>query len=300
MKARTVRWRHLAAAAAVLLVATGGLIAGSVERAAAIVSQVPLTGLVEISDTDEATSWYAGATVTCPYGKKVVGTGWTTSPASSQLRLRALVPSERSVYVTVEEAYEGFVGSWSVTVRAMCADNPPGWSLVSSWSEMSSEPYRTARATCPGQTRPLGAGFEQTESDMDAVVTDISLNLFDVAVAAYEDEGGTAEQWRVRAYAICADPPAGWRVLTSDNQTSYPSTSEYTACTGDTTAISSGGDLNSAWGQVVLTALRTLTYDDDGDGEVSHFGMARAQEDDTGAPDGWELINSLVCAEASS
>ncbi len=299
MKTRATRWRHLAAEAVVLLVAAGSLITGLTGPAAAVVAQVPLTGLEEISDTEDATSWFAGASVTCPYGKKVVGTGWTTNPASSQLRLRALVPSERTVYVTVEEAYEGFDGSWSVTVRAMCADNPPGWNLVRSWSATNSDSYRTARATCPGQTRPLGTGFEQTESDMNAVVTDISLNLFDVAVAAYEDEGGTNDLWAVRAYAICADPPAGWRVLTSNNQTSYPSTSEYTGCTGDTTAISSGGDLNGAWGQVVLTGLRTLAYDDDGDGEVSQFGMARAHEDETGAPDGWDLINSVVCAEAS-
>lgn len=286
------RMRRRAARAAALLLAAGSLTAGLAQPAAATAVRQPLTGLEPVSYTTASNSdpWVKLASVTCPSNKTVVGTGWSTNPSTAQLRLQFLVPSEHSVLAQVYEEYSGYSSSWSLTVHAMCADRPPGWSLSSYKASTDSDDYHTARVNCPTGDVPLGAGVEHMVPHGQVVVTDINPDLTGVHVAAYEYEDGYDDDWWIRAYAICADPPTGWELLSSSNQTSYPSTSEYTACSADRTAISAGADLNGAYGEVVLKSLRTFVYQ-------GQYGAATASEDDTGAPDTWDLTTDVICVE---
>lgn len=295
----TDRWRRLAARAAVLLLLAAGSLAaaGLAQPAAASTPRVPLTGVVQVSDTTESDPDEPNddlpllADAVCPYPKTVVGVGWSTNPSSSELRLQALVPNERSAYVVVHEDYDRYEPDWSVTVYVTCADRPAGWSLSSSWGSWDSDGYQTARADCPDGTAPLGSGFEQSTGNGQVVVTDINPDFTGVHVAAYEHEDGLADDWRVRAHAICADPPSGWALYSSNNQTTYPHASEYTPCTGDARAVSSGADLNGAHGEVVLKSLRTISVAD-GD-----YGSATASEDRTGTPDDWTFTNDVICVD---
>jgi hypothetical protein len=125
-----------------------------------------------------------------------------------------------------------------------------------------------------------------------AVVTDIDLTLTGARVSAYEHEDGYDDDWWIKVYAICADPPSGWELQSSDNQTSYPTTSEIAGCTAGRTAISAGADLNGAHGEVVLKSLKTFAY---GGGD---YGMVTASEDVTGTPDDWELVTDVICVTA--
>jgi hypothetical protein len=286
------RWRCRGARAAALLLAAGSLTAGLAQPAEASAVRQPLTGLEQVSYTTASNSdpWVKLASVTCPNNKTAVGAGWSTNPSTAQLRLQSLVPSEHSVLAQVYEDYSGYSSSWSLTVYAMCADRPSGWSLSSYKASTHSDDYHTARANCPTGDVPLGVGVEHMVPHGQAVVTDINPDLTGVHVAAYEHEDGYDDDWWIRAYAICADPPTGWELISSSNQTSYPSTSEYSPCSADKTAISAGADLNGAYGEVVLKSLRTVVYQ-------GQYGAAMASEDETGAPDTWEFTADAICVE---
>ncbi len=282
------RWRHQAAA---LLLAAASLTAGFAQPAAASsVQQQPLTGLVTVSDTtDSNDDRIKLASQTCPNNKTIVGFGWSTNPASGQLRLQFLIPYEHSVLAQVHEDYTYYSSPWSLTVYAVCADRPSGWSISSYRAPTSSDNYHTARAECPGDTVPLAAGVEQSTGQGQIVVTDINPDFTGVHVSAYEYEDGTLADWWIRAWAVCADAPTGWQLLSSDNQTAYPTTSEFTTCTAGRTALSAGVDINGAHGEVALTALRPGYYQND------QFGLAHATEDETGTPNDWTLTGDVIC-----
>ncbi|MDG4834498.1 hypothetical protein O7627_35100 [Solwaraspora sp. WMMD1047] len=289
----TAGWRHRAARAAVLVLAAGSLAAGITEPASASVVRQPLTGLELVSYTTVSNSdpWFKFASKTCPNNKTVVGTGWSTNPSTSQLRLQFLKPYEHSVTAQVFEAYSGYDSPWSLTVYAMCADRPPGWSLTSTTDTTDSDDYHSAYVDCPGTTVPLAGGVEHMVPHGQAVVTDIDIDLTGVRASAYEHEDGYDDDWWVRAYAICADPPTGWELRSSSNQTAYPTTSETVGCSANRTAIGAGADLNGAYGEVVLKSLKTFAY---GGGE---YAMATASEDATGAPDTWTFTTDVICVD---
>lgn len=154
-----------------------------------------------------------------------------------------------------------------------------------------SDDYHSAYVDCPGSTVPLAAGVEHMVPHGQAVVTDIDPDLTGVRVSAYEHEDGYADDWWIRAHAVCADPPIGWELQSSSNQTSYPTTTELAGCSAGRTAISAGADLNGAYGEVVLKSLKTFAY---GDGE---YAIATAGEDETGAPDTWAFTTDVICVE---
>lgn len=283
------RWRHRAAA---LLLVAGSLTAGLAQPAAAIVVQQALTGLETVTDTttyDDRSIKLAS--ITCPSNKTVVGMGWSTNPSTAELRLQFLIPYEHSVLAQVHEDYTWYDSPWSLKVYAVCADRPSGWSISSYKASTSSDDYHTARANCPGGTVPLAGGVEQSTGQGQIVVTDIDPDYSSVKVAAYEYENGTSTEWWIRAYAICADPPTGWELLSSDNQTAYPATSEFSSCTAGKTALSAGVDLNGAHGEVALTGVRPGSY------QAEDFGLVTAREDETGTPDDWTLLADVICVQ---
>ncbi|GIH02531.1 hypothetical protein Rhe02_05980 [Rhizocola hellebori] len=282
------RWQRQAA---VLLLAAASLTVAAAPPATAVTRQ-PLVGLVMVSDTDPTSDDSIKlASVTCPNNKTVVGMGFSVNPASAQLRLQILKPFQHSVIAQVHEDYNWYNQPWSLSVYAMCAEQPPGWTLVSHIGATNSDNYHSVRSDCPGETKPLAAGVEQSTGQGQIVVTDVDLDLTGVKASAYEYEDGTNATWWIRSYAICADPPTGWELQSSDNQTSYPTTTEYTTCTAGRKALSAGVDLNGAHGEVALTSLRPGSY------QADQFGVASASEDETGTPDDWELSADVICVD---
>jgi hypothetical protein len=229
------------------------------------------------------------ATVDCPGGKAVVGTGWTTNPSSPELLVEDLIPTEFSVTAVVREDETGYASAWSLTVHAVCANRPPGWEIVSEFSTTTSNSVNYTTAYCPQDTVLLGGGFNQSEQAGQVVLTDLNFGGSVAGALAYEDDTGYAGNWWVGAYAICAEAPTGWEFLSSSNQTSYPTTTEVVGCSPGRMAISVGGDLDYAYGEVTLKGLKTYSY---GGGD---YGSAYAAEDEDGAPTAWDLIGEIIC-----
>ena len=283
------RWQRQSAA---LLLVAASLAVGAAQPASASVVREPLVGLVMVTDTDPTSDDSIKlASAVCPNNKTVVGFGWSVNPASAELRLQILKPYQHSVIAQVHEDYDWYDYSWSLTVYAMCAEEPPGWSLLSRTGPLNSDPYHSEPVDCPAGTKPLAAGVEQSTGQGQIVVTDIDLNLTGVKSSAYEYEDDTSANWRITTYAICADPPTGWELQSSDNQTSYPTTNEFAVCPAGKTALSAGVDLNGAHGEVGLTSLRPGYYQDE------QFGKASASEDETGTPDDWTLSADVICVD---
>jgi len=262
---------------------------GAASPAAAATPQ-QLIGAERVSYTGASSALARkSATVDCPNGKVVVGAGWTTNPSSPELLVEDLIPAADSVTAVVREDETGYSSDWSLTVHAVCAVRPPGWTIVPNLSGVDSSIYKQVIVDCPPDTVLLGGGFTQSDQTGQVVLTDLNFGSTAVSVIAYEDDTGTALLWSIFGHAICADEPLGWEWIPSTNQTTYPTTSEVSSCPAGKMAISVGGDLDYAYGEVTLKGLKTFSYGG------SDYGMALAAEDEDGAPTAWDLIAEVVC-----
>ena len=146
-------------------------------------------------------------------------------------------------------------------------------------------------ATCPAGKRVLGTGGETSGADRQLLLDGLapSADLASVTVNAVEDGTGTAGTWTVTAYAICAGPVTG---VERTAQTSVTDSSISKVVTGPCPTgkvlVGTGGEINSANGQVVLdAAFPTVALDGAG---------FAAWEDDTGNAGTWSLTSYAICA----
>jgi hypothetical protein len=295
-------WPRRLAGLAALAVLAGGLAAPAAAPAATVQISAPAAAspLAQPLASPERVSYTVPssnvtrkiAPVDCPNGKTVIGTGWTTNPSSPELLVEDLIPTEYGVTAIVREDETGYASSWSLTVHAVCAYRPPGWTIEYAYSTTTSNPVNLAPVDCPLGTVLLGGGFELSEQAGHIVLTDLNFGGSGATALAYEDDTGYAGTWWVLTYAICAEEPVGWEFVGSSNQTAYPTTTESSGCTAGKMAVSVGADLDYAYGEVTLKGLKTFTY------AGADSGTAYAAEDEDGTTSSWDLIAEVVCASA--
>jgi hypothetical protein len=166
----------------------------------------------------------------------------------------------------------------------------PGLERVTATSASTSGD-KSARATCPSGKRVLGTGGEITGGLGQVVLDDITPDsaLTSVSVLAREDQDGTANNWSVTAYAICANPIAGLeRVTATRISNSVEFLFAEARCTGGKRVLGAGGDITGGLGQVVLDGvvpdnnLRLVTVS--------------GREDQDGTPSNWSVRAYAICA----
>ncbi|GLY21803.1 hypothetical protein [Micromonospora sp. NBRC 101691] len=176
----------------------------------------PLAGLVRISAASSTDSNdFHSATAACPTGKVMTGAGFELTGVTGEgvvddFRPNGSIASAPTA-VTVG-AYEAdtFVGNWTATAYAICANPVPGLIRVTATSALDSADFRNVTATCPNGALLTGAGFEVNGATGEAVVDDFSPNggaataPTSVISGAYEEDA-FAGNWDLRSYAICAD-----------------------------------------------------------------------------------------------
>lgn len=104
----------------------------------AVCATAPVPGWQVVSEQVEpALSSFRGTTVTCPGGRKVIGTGGTLFGGYGRVTYHSLAPNSEGTRVTVLGVVDGppFVNraEFGVRATAVCA-NPPshwGWQMVS-------------------------------------------------------------------------------------------------------------------------------------------------------------------------
>lgn len=204
-------------AVAVILLPVLAQIGSAVPASAA----TTVTPVAAVSITNSAA--FKTAEAFCPQGLHVVGGGgWVqeTGATTGKLALTRLRPvhaqnGRDSYLATGAETTPGISGNWFVRAYAMCTSALPGLKIVASLpTALSSAAAQATAAVCPAGTRALGSGASISTLAGQAVLQvarpsgtgDITRAL------AHEDVDGYSGSWSVTAYAVCANPPAGYEV----------------------------------------------------------------------------------------
>jgi hypothetical protein len=128
--------------------------------------------------------------------------------ATGQVMLDAVIPSAdlETASVRAHEDQDGFSGNWTLRPFALCADPLPGLELITATSANDSQ-NKHVTALCPAGKRVIGTGGQilsgNGQVSIQYMVPDAALTR--VHVRGVEDQDGLFQNWRVRAFAICAN-----------------------------------------------------------------------------------------------
>lgn len=194
----------------------------------------------------------------------------------------------------------GLVTAAQVTLAAP-ASAVSGLVKVRAISAIDSTSARTATAVCPAGKRVLSGGgglvwqgggvpnvHEVVLTAMWPVDPLIGEDRF--VVTAHETTTGTALDWWLDAYAMCADPMPGWHIVFTT--TSYSSSSvrlAQPACHSGERVMGTGGWVTDTAGQVGIQVLRAST--------LGTFAYFQAHEDADGYSASWSALGFAVCVD---
>ncbi|MDG4771802.1 hypothetical protein [Solwaraspora sp. WMMD792] len=198
----------------------------------------------------------------CPTGTRVIGGGARVSgPAAGSIRLSVLRPvsgpgQSDSYEVWADEPPGGVSGNWALEGYAICAPSAsvPGYTIVPQDSTYSSASTRSTAAGCSGGQRVIGTGAGITGGGFGNVGLQMSRasGPLDIARAAAAEDGAYSGNWRVTAYAICANPVGA--AAEGSVQTGVASASD--SCPAGEQVHSVGGATGAgASGQTFLSSL---------------------------------------------
>ena len=152
------------------------------------------------------------ATATCPAGSSVVGGGGRIVDGDGFVIMSGAYPvSAQSYRVAAHEIAGGYGAAWELHAFAICTAPPDDYQIVE-YTDSAATAYpleRKATANCPFGTDVLGVGAR-----LNNYLGQESLQK----VQPYQDYveavgvGVNAGDVTVTAYAICAEPPAGYEI----------------------------------------------------------------------------------------
>ncbi len=237
-----------------------------------------------------------GVIARCPAGKQVLGGGAELIGGGQEVALNDLIPNEALTSFTAEafEDQTGYAGSWSVRAYAICATPPPGLERVVATSPTDSL-NKTVTATCPAGKRLLGTGGGISGLAGQVILEDVRPpNLTRVTAQGVEDQDGTAGDWLVRAYAICANPVHLLeRVVATSFTDSLKAKSVTATCPSGKRVMGAGAELSGGGGEVVLGNLRPS------DAPLLNRVIAKGVEDEDGTASNWSVRAFAICAAVS-
>ena len=168
----------------------------------------PLPGLEIVPSTSTVTSnQYNSVAADCPGTKQLLGMGFTVNGGVGQVGIDDFkaTSSTRATGWAYEDA-NGYSGTWSLTMYAICADTLPGYQIVQVVGADQSAFSASLTASCPSGTVTLGGGGQVDGGAGAVILEDFASSVTSYTVKAYEDQNGTANLWHLHAYAICVSP----------------------------------------------------------------------------------------------
>ena len=185
------------------------------------------------------------------------------------------------------------------TSVAPSAQAVSGLTQVTAISPSNSNTSKQVAAVCPPGQRVLGGGAEVVNGGGQVVIQRLQPRhtaTDDRFVAgAREDQSGYAEAWRLRSFAICADPLPGQQIIANTTPASSdPQQSLVGVCPAGQREVGFGGQINSGAGQVRLTDLYDFF------GPPSSLLIVGAREDPDGYAGQWSLSSYTICADESA
>ena len=175
------------------------------------------------------------------------------------------------------------------------AEAVPGLQRIAKTSVSNSSTSKTVAARCPVGKRVLGGGGTVTGGRGQVVLERLepvqTATDDRFVVGAREDGTGYSSNWRLTAYALCANPLPVYGILpsTSGSPSSNSPQNTLSFCIGQP-LVGFGGRVNGGAGQVHLTNLVS-----DSNGTVDFTPIA-AQEDANGFDGAWTVTAYAVCA----
>jgi hypothetical protein len=175
------------------------------------------------------------------------------------------------------------------------AEAVPGLQRTTRTSVSDSSTSKTVAARCPAGKRVLGGGGTVTDGRGQVVLERLepvqTATDDRFVVGAREDGSGYSRNWRLTAYALCADPLPVYGILpsTSGSPSSNSPQNTISFCIGQP-EVGFGGRINGGAGQVHLTNLVRDT-----NGTVDFTSIA-AVEDANGFAGAWTVTAYAVCA----
>ena len=175
------------------------------------------------------------------------------------------------------------------------AEAVPGLQRIAKTSVSNSSTSKTVAARCPVGKRVLGGGGTVTGGRGQVVLERLepvqTATDDRFVVGAREDGTGYSSNWRLTAYALCANPLPAYGILpsTSGSASSNSPQNTLSFCIGQP-LVGFGGSVNGGAGQVHLTNLISAS-----NGTVDFTPIA-AQEDANGFDGAWTVTAYAVCA----
>jgi hypothetical protein len=259
-----------------------------------------LTGVVLVEKLSASNSVDKSVTVSCPSGKKVISAGGSIASGYGHVALDDMYPNDALTSVTATGLEtDSYNGNWMVRAAATCANPPSGLQRVRRLVEDSSS-AKSVTATCPPGRTMLGTGASMRGGQGQAVMRSIRPHgggptsaADSVTVGAYETDP-LAGSWTVLAYAICAYPLAGQKVLNvSSNFASHSTGGQVAYCEPSQVATGGGGDLFDPAGAV---SLNTVTPVHPGQTASPRGIVALAAEEDA-TSSSWAVRTWVLCAD---
>ena len=209
--------RGVTAGVAVAGLLTAGLVAAAPAYA--------LSGLTRVSATSvRDTAATKTVQAACPTGMVPLGGGGVPHPTRPQdVKIRAagvhLTDTGSYYAVTADVASDPeLVGPWDLTVSAVCAPQPSGYEIRSSYSPFSPGGFKGLSAQCSAGKKVLSVGgFVYRLGGVAA--PELTLNGFSfvgdngASMAAQTWRYGFSGNWMDELDLVCAEPPSGYTKL---------------------------------------------------------------------------------------
>ncbi len=167
-----------------------------------------VTGWQVVSGSYTASSGtnVVGVHLSCPSGKKVIGTG-AAAVGGGHFLIRSIVPSADLTELSVEVGGDEVAsGAYSAYAYAICVNPVAGQQRVSATTAANSI-SKGISVACPAGKKLHGTGGDHTaggEAHFDRIGLWGPGAVSGSDVAVIEDATGFAENWTATAYAICA------------------------------------------------------------------------------------------------
>ncbi len=234
----------------------------------------------------------------CVSGRLAAGAGIDTAGGTGRVAAFDVIPARSSPtfsYAGAHTVSGQTADSWNISAQAICATAFPNQAPTSAASVNDSETEKSATVTCPAGLRVIGAGGGINGGDPTLVPANLTLEtvrpnsaLTGVTATAHETEGGTASNWTLNAYAVCASRPAGLRRVKTSSAPGSDEFAQTTAtCPAGTHLIGTGGEVVGGAGEVVLDDLRADT--------ALTKTTVTGFEDHTGLDSDWHMTAYAIC-----
>lgn len=203
------------------------------------------TSVASVSDSNT----FKTVRAVCPAGTQVIGSGvvldWFDD-AIGKVIVDDLIVAATYVQVTGYEVQGGTDGTWWIRASAICANPLPGYEIKTINSAYDSTTPKSATANCTAGKRTIGAGGLITGGIGQVVMTTMQPNTYSATAVAVEDADGTANNWRVTSYAICANAPVGLEIVSWKSATDSNNKFLSPTCTPGKKVLSLGWEIVAA------------------------------------------------------